>query len=441
MFSERNESRVSKRVIIGSSLLLLVIVGCSQPTPEGSTSVDDAPAQPPISVEVARAETTALQPGLDLVGAIVAIPERTAVISPQLGGWVSKLNVVEGQSVDAEGTLVEFDRRSAQVAVQRAAAIVAEKAAAVKRLTDGYLPQEIAGARQDAANAAATVDALKTELTALKDLLDKKELSNVVYQTKTEALKSAEAALASLNERVKLLEAGTRPESIAEAQGLLDAAKADLEQAQLTLEWCTITSPLDGVVVQLLARRGQFFDRAVPLATVMDLSEVFVQIPIPNSQFTKVHQATKDHPGTQVEIRLSSLPGKSFPGEVTRISGQAEPTTGNVFVYATIENDDKVLRPGLNCQVHVSLPELPDTLVVPVAAVGDNSGTSVVTIIRDGKAYETEVKLGITAGDQVQILNGLSPGDVIATAGGYGLPDGCPVQVVADLEAPHDSTK
>ena len=67
--------------------------------------------------------------------------------------------------------------------------------------------------------------------------------------------------MASARERVKLLEAGTRPEMIAEAQGLLDAAKADLEQAKAHLEWCSITSPIDGVVVQLLARKGQFFDR------------------------------------------------------------------------------------------------------------------------------------------------------------------------------------
>ena len=78
--------------------------------------------------------------------AIIAIPERTAVISPQLGGWVSKLDVVEGQSVRAGDVLVELDARSAQVAVQRAEALVAEKDAAVRRLKSGYLPTEIAGA-------------------------------------------------------------------------------------------------------------------------------------------------------------------------------------------------------------------------------------------------------------------------------------------------------
>ena len=52
-----------------------------------------------------------------------------------------------------------------------------------------------------------------------------------------------------------------------------------------------------------------------------------------------------------------------------------------------------------------------------------------VTVIRDGKAYETDVELGVETGDLVQVLRGLSSGDMVATAGGYGLPAGTPVQV------------
>lgn len=417
-----HKSRLWAALACVGPFFFLAMAGCSGKMPEPSTA-SASPADERVSVQVARAEITTLRPALDLVGTIVAIPERTAVVSPQLGGWVSELDVVEGQSVGAGDVLVELDARSAQVAVQRAQAIVAEKDAALTRLKRGYLPEEIAGARQDAHQAAGTVDGLRKELAALKDLLDHDGISSVVYDTKADALKSAEGALGSAEERVKLLEAGTRPEMIAEAQGLLDAAKADLEQARLTLQWCSITSPVDGVVVQLLARRGQFFDRAVPLATVMDLSAVFVQIRIPSRQFTKVHT------GTQIDVQLSSLPDRSFHGQVTRISGQADPATGNVIVFATVKNDGHLLRPGLACQARVSLPEVRDALAIPLAAVADNAGTPVVTVIRDGKAYESEVELGAEAGDSVQVLHGLAPGDVVATAGGYGLPAGTLVEV------------
>lgn len=410
---------------------LLTVFGCSS-KPPGESQASAAATEHSVSVQVARAEITTLRPMLDLVGVIAAIPERTAVVSPQLGGWVRELEVVEGQSVRADDELVVLDARSAQVAVQRAQAIVAEKAAAVARLKSGFLPQEIAGAQQDADKAAAVVDGLKNELAALKDLLDRGEFSSVAYETKAKALESAAAAQAAAEERVKLLEAGTRPEMIDEAQGLLDAAKADLEQAQLYLQWCSIVSPIDGVVVQLLARRGQFFDRAISLATVMDLSEVFVQLRIPSRVFGKVRI------DTPLDIQLTSLPDRVFHGQVTRISGQADPLTGNVIVYALIDNADRVLRPGLSCQARIGLPPATDVLAVPRAAVGDHSGTPVVTVIRDGKAHEVEVETGVETRERVEILKGLSPGDTVATAGGYGLPDGCPVQIEAVSQSATD---
>ncbi len=240
-----------------ASLLFGCLAGCSTSTPD-----DAPPAVQTVPVQVAEAKLMTLRPSLELVGTIVAIPEKTAVVSPQLGGWVSKVEVVEGQAVETGGILVELDPRSAHVTIQRNEGVVAEKKAAVERLKSGYLPEEIAAAQQDLEMAAATVEGLKNELVALKDLLDRKEISQVAYETKAKALQSAEATAAAAQERLKLLEAGTRPEMIAEAQGLLDAAEADLEQAKLELQWCSIASPIDGIVTQLLARQGQFFDRA-----------------------------------------------------------------------------------------------------------------------------------------------------------------------------------
>ena len=425
----------NKAATVLGGLLICSFCGWSAQQGAETTAPEDSTAQAPVEVQVARVETIKLQPMLDLVGTIVALPEATAVISPQLGGWVNQLKVVEGQSVAAGEVLIEFDARSAQIAVERAKAVVAEKQAVVDRLKSGYLPEEIAAAQQDASNAAATLEGLKNELTALKKLLDRNEISSVMYETKSKAVESATATLASAQERAKLLEAGTRPEMIAEAQGLLDAAKADAEQAALALQWCSITSPIDGVVVQLLARQGQFFDKAAPMITITDLSNVFVQLRIPSRDFAQVKV------GAPVEVQLGSLPGQTFAGTIDRISGQADPLTGNIFVFARVVNNNQLLRPGLSCQARISLPSIANALVVPVAAVADNSGTSVVTIIRDGKAYETAIEVGVETQAYAQVLKGLIDGEVVATAGGVGLPAGCPVKVVTDLARSSEAPK
>ena len=409
-------------VLLASSAGLMA--GCSDPPPSGPDATASAETTQPVPVHVATAQRVTLRPTLDLVGQMVAIPERTAVVSPQVGGWVQKLAVVEGQQVAEDDVLVELDPRSAQTAVHRAQAVVAEKKAALELLKKGYLPEEIAAARKAAEQAAATVDGLRGELTALKGLLDRQEFSPVLYQTKAKTLQAAEAALASAQERVKLLEAGTRPERVDQARSLLDAAQADLEQARLALEWCTISSPIDGMVVQLLARQGQYFDRAIPLATIIDLTELFVKLRVPRSGFGKVQ------PGTRVEVRLDSLPGKTFAGSVARLGGQADLATGNMIVYARIKNPAQILRPGFSCKIRLWLPEIAAALAIPIAAVADRSGTPVVTVIQDHQAKEVEVQVGAQTRAQVEILRGLSAGTLVATSGGYGLPPGCPVRIL-----------
>ncbi|QDV26406.1 copper/silver efflux system membrane fusion protein CusB [Aureliella helgolandensis] len=121
---------------------------------------------------------------------------------------------------------------------------------------------------------------------------------------------------------------------------------------------------------------------------MIDLTEVFAQIRIPSIQFAKVHD------DSEVNIEIVSFPDQVFKARVTRISGQADPATGNVIVFAKIYNSEFKLRPGLSCQTSVALPVIVDALVIPVAAVADNAGIPVVTIVRDGKAYETAVTVG-----------------------------------------------
>lgn len=416
----------------GIAAVLMCLVGCEsvQSEPEGEEL-----AASPVEVRVATAEVRTLQPELKLVGPVVAIPEQTAVVSPQLGGWITKVAVIEGQRVHAGDVLVEFDARAAEVAWQRAKAVVREKKATLERLKKGPLPQEIAAARQMAQQAKATVAALRKEVSALRELLDREEVSEVVYNNKAKALEGAVAAAAAAEERVKLLQAGTRPELIEEARGLLEAAEADEARAQLELQWCTVASPIDGIVTQLVARRGQFFNAAQPLATIVDLSSVFVQLRIPELQSADVKV------GTPVTVRLEAQPSRVFQGSIARMASQADPATGNIVAFARIENKDGVLRTGQSCQAVVELPPVTGAMVVPVSAVADHDGQAVVTVIRENRAHETPVETGVEANGYVQIIKGLSAGDQVATSGGYGLPEGCPVKIISDAaESKRDET-
>jgi multidrug efflux pump subunit AcrA (membrane-fusion protein) len=425
VFDSRRARHLGRLFLMTTSLF--AFAGCGKEKP--AEEKEDTGPTKPVPIEVATAKQTTLRPALELVGTIVAIPERTATVSSRLGGWVEKVAVVEGKHVDANQLLVQLDQRAADADLSRANAAVAEKQAVLDRLKKGYLPQELEGARQDRDKAKATMEGLKSTVDAQKTLLDRKEFSRVQYQTTVNAYKAAQAAFNSADERVKLLVAGTRPEMKAEAKALLQAAQAASDTADLAVKWCRITTPIKGVVARLAARQGQFYNQATTLATVIDLSEVFVQLRIPSRDYAKVSV------GTEIDVTVTALPGRKFHGNIARIAAEADPLTGAVDVFATVKNPDGALRPGLGCQARVKLPPIPNAVAVPRAAIADHDGTTVVTLVRDGKANEKTVTIGAQTTDLVQIVKGLSPGDVVATAGGYGLPENCPVRIVADLAA------
>jgi len=397
-------------------------LGCRGTGPEESEGAE-RPGRP-VPVQVAVAQTKTLRPSVQLVGTLEPIPERTADVSLRVDGWVDQVLVVEGQSVRAGQELLRLDPRVAEVELARAEATVQQKRAVWERLKHGYLPQEIEEARQRARETRQTLESLKVEFAALESLYKKNEVSAVQYRAALAKLRAAEAAAEAAEARRKLLEAGTRPEQVEEAKADLAVAEAERDAARLNLAFCSVTTPIAGLVTKLEARRGAFLQRASPVATVVDVSELFAKVHVPSQQYAQLE------PGQSADVRLPALPGQVFRGTVDRVSGQADPASGHTDAYVRIRNRDSLLRPGMACRVTVWLPERRNVLAIPVAAVADHSGRSVVTLVRDGKAFEVEVRLGAEADGEVEVLAGLKPGDVVATKGGYGLPDGCPVRVV-----------
>ncbi len=414
--------RDARYSVLSCLMVLLTIAGCAKPNSEESAE-DKLPADP-VPVQAVKVERTTLKPSIDLVGTLVSIPEKTTSVSPQIAGWIQKVVVVEGNRVHAGDELVHLDSRLLEADQAKATASVEEASAVLERLKHGPRPEEIEVARNDARKAKVAADALRSQVEALKPLRDRNEIPLLELQRAQSSLQAAEADEAAAVARLKLLEAGTRPEEIAEAEARLAAAKADLAAARLNVELCNVTSPIDGIITQLAARKGMYVDGTATLATIVDLSKVFAQIRIPSAYLAKVK------PAAAVDVRLTSLPERTFRGKIARISGQADPTTGDVDALAEVANEEGLLRPGLACQGRLWLPEIADALVVPATAIADRSGTPVVSVIRDGRALEIAVKLGVQTKQQTQVIEGLSPGDMVITEGGYDLPGGCPVRVV-----------
>lgn len=399
------------------------VVGCvsKQATEGEQTPRPDSP----VPVRVTKAQLITLHPSIDLVGTLVAIPERTAIVAAQIEGRIQTVSVVEGATAKSGQILFLLDTRPAEIQQLRAQALVAQRQAVLGRLKHGYLPQEIEIAKQELQRASADLESQRLRMDATTKLHENSEISNVEFKKLKTRLQRDEATYAAAAAKLDLYHVGARPEVIAEAQAQLDIAQAELARAQLDVAFCTITSPFEGVVTQLPARQGMHIAQSDRLATVVDLSKIFAQIRIPSGYLSSVKH------GARVEVSIPSLREDRFEGSITRFSGEADPNTGDVQAFAILQNEGGVLRPGLACRVRVWLPPIEQAIVVPISAVADREGTSVLHVVRDNKAYEIQVSIGAETREHVQIMGGLSPGDLVIIEGGYGLPEGCPVLITS----------
>ncbi|MCL4219673.1 MAG: efflux RND transporter periplasmic adaptor subunit, partial [Candidatus Hydrogenedentes bacterium] len=294
------------------------------------------------------------------------------------------------------------------------------------QLERGPRPQEIEAARNELSQAASAIESNQLKIEALRPLLERGEVSRVRYEQVQGDLGAAQASSAAAQSRLDLLRAGTRPEALAEARARVDEAQAELAARELDLERCAVRSPIDGVVSALPARLGTAMDAQTPVATIIDVSDLFVQVRVSSE-----HIASLD-PDRSADVTPSSDASKVLPGALARIAQEADMQTGGTDVFFQVDNRQRLLSPGLPCTAVIWLRPAPGAIVVPYAALSDHDGTPVVTVVRDGKAYEVEVTPGVRAEDKLQILQGVSADDVVVTRGGYGLPEGYPVTSTGD---------
>ena len=142
-------------------------------------------------------------------------------------------------------------------------------------------------------------------------------------------------------------------------------AQAEVAAQELAVEQCLIRSLIDGVVTRLSARQGMYVEQPTPLGEVIDLSSLFVQVRVPSKYRGQVQE------GAKATVRANWLGEQTFEGRLERLSQEADAQSGDTDAFVRVDNQMEMLQPALSASVVIELPEIPDTLVVPVAAVAD----------------------------------------------------------------------
>lgn len=189
-----------------------------------------------------------------------------------------------------------------------------------------------------------------------------------------------------------------------------------LENLNIQLGYCTIRAPISGRASMAAVKVGNLVRQAdpAPLATVIQTAPVYVTFSMPQGELPNLRQALADKTATIV----AAIPGESrrANGEVTMIENSVDAPTGTVPVRATMPNADELLWPGTLVTVQLTL-RTEEGITVPATAVQLSQAGAFVFVVKDDVASVRPVQVERTVDGVSVIEAGLAPGDVVVTDG------------------------
>ncbi len=195
------------------------------------------------------------------------------------------------------------------------------------------------------------------------------------------------------------------------ALGMIPSEIDALAKRGTASENIRIVAPQDGVVTSLNVREGMYIQPNTPIMSLADLSSVWLQAEIFESQASWVAE------GQAAEARLDYMPGTEFSGQVEYVYPVLDPTTRTLRVRLRFDNPHERLKPNMYAQVSIYGSLKPNALSIPREALIPAPGHDrVVVAVGEGKFHVHEVITGLESGDYVEVLAGIYEGDEVVTS-------------------------
>jgi membrane fusion protein, multidrug efflux system len=329
-----------------------------------------------VPVTVSRAERRDAPVTVRAIGTVEAY--STVALKPQVNGRLAQVHFAEGQEVKRDDFLFVLDTRPFEATLRQAEANLARDRALAEN---------------------ARVEAGRFERLIREGVVSHDE----VDQARTRATSSA---------------------------ALVAADEAAVERARIDLQYCTIRSPVDGRIGQLLVHEGNVVkEQETTLAVVNQLRPIRVAFTVPQQDLPAIRRYMAD--GTlSVDAALGDGGARTVTGELAFINNTVDQATGTVLLKAAFANADEALWPGQFVDVTLRLTTEHDATVVPASAIQTGQQGSYVFVVKpDGTVDSRPVVTGGAFDGRVVVRDGVAPGDRVVTQGQLRLAPGTRVEV------------
>jgi len=385
--------------------MVLAVAGCTPgAAKEAAPAGGPAKQAPPVRI---AAVTERVMPVQVLVPGAVQ-PIHSVEVKAQVSGIMTDVLFNEGDVVAMRQLLFVIDKRPHEVALRQAKANLAKAQA--------LLQQAKANVSRDKAQALNANAILERE----QQLLGKGMTSQEKFDQAKANADAAQAAVAADDAGIQ---------SAAEA---LAVASAEVDQAQLQLEYCEIKSPLDGKTGAIPFKKGNLVkaNDAAGLVVINQIKPIYVAFAVSEKLLPDIQRYQAQAP-LSVQAIIPEDEQGPVTGKLTFIDNTVD--AGSIAMKATFDNEDNRLWPGQYVRVILVVTKLDNAVVAPASAIlNGQQGFYTYVINADMKAEMRKVVTGETVDGFTVVQEGLKPDEKVVTDGQLRLTDGAAVVIVDD---------
>ena len=356
-----------------------------------------AEASPTVTVQVGAAENQTIE--RKVAAEATLYPLEQSAIVPKISAPVKKFYVEKGSKVHAGQLLAELENSDLLAAQKENEGNYAQAEASYE--------QAVQKAQQDRTLAKETLDAAQKLYDARREL----------YKQGAVSSKDVDDANVALIQAKNAYDMSQKQLDLKVAEGQYKAAQAKTTEAEVSVNYSKIVSPIDGVVTDRPVYPGEMASNSGPIITVMNLSQIVARAHIDQQQAAQLKV------GDAATISVPGQPG-ALKGKVSLVSPALDPNSTTVEVWVQAPNPGERLKPGSSVQVQMVAQAIPHAIVIPAEALltSPDGENTVIILDTDNKPHKKKVKVGIRDGGEVQVTDGLQGGERVVTVGAFALP-------------------
>lgn len=402
--------RTVARLKLLSLVLPVLALGCSRD--QGAKATPNGSKAQTIAVTVAPVEARDVQRRVEVVGSLE--PDEEVTVYAQVSGHVEKILADLGDRVKAGQSLLQLDQADFRLQVQRTEAILRQTQAKLGAV-DGKetLPDDqqspVRQAKANSEDAALWYERMQS-------LYNEGAVSRNDVDTARAKRDALRATLDGTLDQVRSLR-----DQLKEQQALLDLARRNLG-------YTAIRAPIDGSIKQRDVSVGQYI-----AGGSMQNTKLLVMVrddPLKLKASVPERFQGQIRPGQEVKLQIEAHSARDFTGTVTRVGPAVFSDTRTFPIEARIPNRQGLLKPGSFAKARVQIRVDRGAAFVPEEAVYYFVGITKAFVVKDGVVEERQVKGGDRQDGLVEVVEGVAPGEMVATSRLSQLFGGATVQVV-----------